>query len=335
MFVVEKGFVKMEKTPKISIVIPVYNVERYIGKCLSSLLEQTFQDFEIIAVNDGSTDESLKILRQFEKEYDCIKVLDQENRGISEARNRGMELASGEYLCFVDSDDFTAPCYLQRLYELCEENKADIAGCSYYFRFVEKDFVVQYPFRCKGVFTRKKAIKKLLHDCSVQSLVWNKLFKRSLFVDNGICFQTMCFEDLAVMNRVFAKANRVAITNQPLYYYNKHSGSTLAVMSAKKINDFIRSICMVRTFLQDTGDWKTYCRSYRVLSFKTGFCCMAYLFKIHKGKKKGLWRNLRTLMKLVRYCNSSEFEPVRSISDMEDYILEPGSKELVKEDCSN
>ena len=155
----EERTLRMENTPRISVIIPVYNVEKYLGKCLSSLVEQTFRDFEIIAVNDGSTDHSLEILRRFEENYDFITVIDQENKGISLSRNRGMDIARGEYLCFVDSDDFVAPCYLQRLYELCQENKADIACCSYYFRFVDWNFIIQYPFRCKGVYTRRQAMK--------------------------------------------------------------------------------------------------------------------------------------------------------------------------------
>ena len=311
---------RMENTPRISVIIPVYNVEKYLGKCLSSLVEQTFRDFEIIAVNDGSTDHSLEILRRFEENYDFITVIDQENRGISLSRNRGMDIARGEYLCFVDSDDFVAPCYLQRLYELCEENKAEIACCSYYFRFV-------------GIYTRKQAMKRLLHDFSLQSLVWNKLFKRSLFEEKKIRFPKMCFEDLAVMNQVFASAERVAITNEPLYYYNKHSGSTLATINAKKINDFLRSIAMVRTSLEDSGEFRNYRRSYWLLTQKTALCCRSYLFKIHREKKaKGLYRNIRNLNRAVKYCNSDTFMPVHYAHEFADSVLEPGSKELLEED---
>lgn len=324
---------RMENTPRISVIIPVYNVEKYLGKCLSSLVEQTFRDFEIIAVNDGSTDHSLEILRRFEENYDFITVIDQENRGISLSRNRGMDIARGEYLCFVDSDDFVAPCYLQRLYELCEENKAEIACCSYYFRFVNWDFIIQYPFRCKGIYTRKQAMKRLLHDFSLQSLVWNKLFKRSLFEEKKIRFPKMCFEDLAVMNQVFASAERVAITNEPLYYYNKHSSSTLATINAKKINDFLRSIAMVRTSLEDSGEFRNYRRSYWLLTQKTALCCRSYLFKIHREKKaKGLYRNIRNLNRAVKYCNSDTFMPVHYAHEFADSVLEPGSKELLEED---
>ena len=107
------------KAPTVSIIIPVYNVEKFLRKCLTSLVEQTFQDREIIAVNDGSTDHSLDILREFEQKYDFITVIDQKNRGMSKARNRGLSLARGEYICFIDSDDYVAPNFLERLYNAC------------------------------------------------------------------------------------------------------------------------------------------------------------------------------------------------------------------------
>ena len=128
----------------------------------------------------------------------------------------------------------------------------------------------------------------LLHDFSLQSLVWNKLFKRSLFEEKKIRFPKMCFEDLAVMNQVFAGADRVAISNEPLYYYNKHSASTLATIDAKKINDFLRSIAMVRTALEESGEFRKYRRSYWLLTRKphcvAGRICLRF---IGKRKPKG------------------------------------------------
>lgn len=123
---------------------------------LTSLVEQTFQDREIIAVNDGSTDHSLDILREFEQKYDFITVIDQKNRGMSKARNRGLSLARGEYICFIDSDDYVAPNFLERLYNACVENDAQISCCYYYYLFPNSGFTFEYPFRCNGVFTAKR-----------------------------------------------------------------------------------------------------------------------------------------------------------------------------------
>jgi len=297
------------KDPKISVVIPVYNVEPFVGKCLSTLVHQTFQDFEIIAVNDGSKDGSLAILREFERNYVNMVVIDQPNAGMSMARNRGMEAARGEYLCFVDSDDYVSPYFLEELYRAVSENGADIACCYYYYHFVRSDVLYKYPFRCHGVFSRDVAMNKLLHDTQIQSLVWNKIYKRSLFTDYGITFPTMAFEDLATANKLFSHANKVVVVDKALYYYNQQSTSTLATINADKINDFIRATAMVRATLESVGVYSDYEKAYRALCRKTGMCCLYYVLKMHLRERKGAncLSNLNRVRRGIHYCGSKQF----------------------------
>ena len=310
----------------ISVVIPVYNVDKYVGKCLSSLVEQTYRDFEIIAVNDGSQDNSLEILRHFEHRYDFVTVIDKENGGMSSARNAGMEIARGEYIAFVDSDDFVAPTYLEELYNACVENGADISCCYYYYRFVENDFLFEYPFRCHGVYGNQEAMNKLLRDVQIQSLVWNKLYRRSLFADHGITFPAMCFEDMAIANRVFAHAMRVAVLDRPLYYYNQRPSSTLATMNANKINDFIRAIAMVRVSLERNGLFKKYRKSYLALTRKTCNCCYLYVLKLHSDKKcmRGCMANMRRVSRAIKRYTAEEFSPsMTSFGEWRDVVAAP------------
>lgn len=313
-------------SPMISVVIPVYNVDKYVGKCLSSLVEQTYRDFEIIAVNDGSTDNSLDILRHFEQKYDFITVIDKKNGGMSSARNAGMKIARGEYLSFVDSDDFVAPTFLEELYNACERYGADIACCYYYYRFVENDFLFEYPFRCHGVYNNQEAMNKLLRDTQIQSLVWNKLYRRSLFADYGITFPSMCFEDMATANRVFAHAKRVVVLDRPLYYYNQQPSSTLATMNANKINDFIRAIAMVRISLEKNGLFEKYKKSYLALTRKTCNCCYLYVLKLHSGKKcmRGCMANMRRVSKAIKRYTSDEYSPsLTSFGELRDIVAAP------------
>jgi uncharacterized protein (DUF362 family) len=128
-------------------------------------------------------------------------------------------------------------------------------------------------------------MNKLLRDVQIQSLVWNKIYKRSLFTDYDIKFPTMCFEDMAVANKVFAHANRIVVLDRPLYYYNQHPTSTLATMNADKINDFIRAIAMVRISLERNGLYEKYKKSYLALTRKTCGCCYMYVLKLHNEKK--------------------------------------------------
>lgn len=314
--------------PKISVVIPVYNVEKYVGKCLISLEEQTFRNFEIIAVNDGSKDDSLEILRHFESKYDNITVIDKKNEGVSQARNAGMKLAKGEFLTFVDSDDYVAPTFLEELYDACVQYGADISCCYYYFHFVDSDFLFEYPFRCKGVFSRGKAMEKLLRDVQIQSLVWNKLYRRSLFTDNQITFPSMCFEDMATANKLFAHANRIAVLDRPLYYYNQHSVSTLATMNANKINDFIRAIAMVRISLEKNGLYGKYKKSYLALTRKTCNCCYLYVLKMHGEKKcmRGCMTNMRRVSKAIRTYTSDKISS-KALLEFSDVVASPETLE--------
>lgn len=311
--------------PLISVIIPVYNVEKYVGKCLVSLVEQTFRDFEVIAVNDGSTDDSLDILRHFENKYDFIHVVHQKNAGMSQARNAGMKQARGTYFAFVDSDDYVAPTYLQELYEACVEYHADISCCYYYYHFIDSDILFEYPFRCHGVYTRQKAMDKLLRDMQIQSLVWNKLYKSSLFRDYGITFPSMCFEDMATANKIFQHAETVVVLDRPLYYYNQHSMSTLATINANKINDFIRAMAMVRDSLEKNGLYEKYRKSYLALTRKTCNCCYLYVLKMHGEKKcmRGCMTNMRRISKAMRYYTADRINSADLLRQLPDVVVPP------------
>ncbi|MFR2561586.1 MAG: glycosyltransferase [Anaeromassilibacillus sp.] len=318
------------KAPTVSIIIPVYNVEKFLRKCLSSLVEETFQDREIIAVNDGSTDHSLDILREFEQKYDFITVIDQKNRGMSKARNRGLSLARGEYICFIDSDDYVAPNFLERLYNACVENDAQISCCYYYYLFPNSGFTFEYPFRCSGVLTREEAMNKLLRDMQIQSLVWNKMYKRSLFTDYNIQFPSIAFEDMATANRVFAHAERIAVLDEPLCYYVQRSG-TLATINASKINDFIRAVAMVCAYL-----WKRAASSANTAELsRTDAKNNPVLLLVcapHAHEKKsmrGCLANMRRINRAMRHYTAESFDPLSP--QLPDVVCAPTDKKLEKD----
>lgn len=122
----------MNSKIKVSVIIPIYNVERYLNKCITSVLDQTLKDIEIVLVNDGSTDGSYKIIEEYENKYKNIKVINKENGGLSSARNAGLEIAEGKYITFLDSDDYIMNDYLENLYVSAEKNNSDMAVCGQY-----------------------------------------------------------------------------------------------------------------------------------------------------------------------------------------------------------
>ncbi len=314
-----------ENTPEISVIIPVYNVEKFIGRCLLSLVGQTFRSYEVIAVNDGSTDSSGDILRSFAEKYDFIKVIDQKNAGASKARNAAIRAARGKYFSFVDSDDYVAPTFLEELYYACKDYDADISCCYYYFHYIENDLLLEYPFRCKGVLDRTQAMKKLLHDVQIQSLLWNKLYRRELFTDYNITFPSMCFEDIATLDKIFLHANRVVVLDRPLYYYNQHASSTLATISTEKINDFVQSMAMVRLSLEGNGVYEKYKKSFKAMLNKTCGCCHLYIMQIHAEKKcfRGFLANIRRVDRILRELSEEDFDTSAFVRERPDIVAEP------------
>ena len=121
--------------PKVSVIIPVYNVEKYLSECLDSVVNQTLKDIEIICVNDGSPDGSAEILEEYAQKDNRIKVITQENRGVSEARNSGLKIASGEYIAFLDSDDYIDLKFFEQLYKRGIESNSDVVVCENIYRF--------------------------------------------------------------------------------------------------------------------------------------------------------------------------------------------------------
>lgn len=208
---------------KISIIVPVYNTEKYLSKCLNSLIKQTYKDIEIIVVNDGSKDKSLEIAKKFAKQDNRIKVFNKENGGLSSARNFGIEKASGEYIGFVDSDDYTKENMFEILYNMIKEANAKIAICGWYL--VEDNQIRTCNFKCKKlVLNDEQAIDMLLNHVSFDNFACNKLFHRALFKD--VIFPVgELLEDLSTIYKLIHEAKVIVVDSNPLYYYVLHSNS--------------------------------------------------------------------------------------------------------------
>ena len=192
---------------KVSIIVPVYNVEKYLKRCLDSLVNQTLKDIEIICVNDGSTDGSLAILDEYVRNDDRIVVINQENSGLSVARNNGIGVAKGEYLGFVDSDDWVSEDYFEKLHNSAIQNNAEIAvgGIIRLHRFNRRKFLTFD----KEIVTSDINLKFELCDMPEKSYVWNKIYKSSKLKEIGLKFEEgIVFEDCI-------------FTPQALFYFDK------------------------------------------------------------------------------------------------------------------
>lgn len=259
------------KKPEISVIIPVYNNEKFLTKTLNSLFKQSFKNFELILINDGSTDSSLSIMHAFQNKFSDCKILDIKNQGVSHARNLGIEISRGNYISFIDGDDFVSKNFLRTLYSDLIINDADVSCCNYCFYYPKIKLKIPDFFALStGTYEPKKILKSLIFDLRIHSFVWNKLWKRSLFIKNNIKFPDTCFEDTAVLPILFYDAKKISVNSAPLYYYTQHSGSTVAAgcMNEKKINDFITSFEKIKSFLKSKNDYDYYRKSHVFLGYK-------------------------------------------------------------------
>ncbi|WP_369013317.1 glycosyltransferase family 2 protein [Flavobacterium anhuiense] len=209
---------------KVSVVIPVYNAKNYLHDCIKSLLSQTFVDCEFIFVNDGSTDNSLEIIQKYQEDDIRIKLINQENKGIAEARNAGIEIASGEYIGFLDNDDFVKVDFLENLYKKAAERYLDILVSKTILGRDGKYVIKDHGFSTDLIFAKdliqEQIIPNLLKTEDLFA-VWNKIYKRTFLLENNIRFpdDRVIEEDNIFNIQAFNKAEKVLFIEYAGYYY--------------------------------------------------------------------------------------------------------------------
>ena len=205
--------------PLLTVVIPVYNVEKYLKRCVESVLVQGWHNYDILLVDDGSTDRSPQICDDYVKVYDFISVIHKENGGLSEARNTGISQAKGEYVYFPDSDDWLEPDAFMALAEVLESQKFDIISFNREFVKGEEDAIVSEP-EVTQAFEGKDAFVQMLKHSYITGFANDKIYRKSLFIDNNILFpKGKYYEDLGTNYKLFLSAKKVYATNQKYYHY--------------------------------------------------------------------------------------------------------------------
>lgn len=238
----------------ISIIVPVYNVESYLKRCVDSLLSQTIHNYEILLIDDGSTDESGYICDIYSKKYSFVKTFHKENGGLSDARNYGIDRASGAYLTFVDSDDYVRNDYLEILYNLIIINKADISIGVWKEVYDDGSEKTIYPNRKKIEITddNNVMLEKMLYQKLFDTSACAKLYKKELFCK--IKFpKGKLYEDLATIYKTFLLAKRISYTNEPIYYYYKRINSITNSCFKEKDLDLLE---ISETLLNDINNYE-------------------------------------------------------------------------------
>ncbi|MBR4592825.1 MAG: glycosyltransferase [Elusimicrobiaceae bacterium] len=243
--------------PKISVLIPVYNAEKYLPACLQSICAQTFKDFEIVCLDDGSCDGSVQWLRTMQSHEPRLRIITQANAGVAAARNRLLKQARGEYIAFIDADDLVKPEYLEKLYAAAQVNRADIAKC--FFQEISEDGLQVSSAHCGSLFYQKPSQTLLsrfvcgYHD----SVVWGKLFRRSWLHDEKISFfEGRIAEDLPFVVESFMQAHDIVVVPQFLYFYRKGLAASITAQSEKMRVDQLKNLLDLQGVLQKRNWWK-------------------------------------------------------------------------------
>ncbi len=313
--------------PKVSVIVPIYNVEKYLAKCLFSLVKQSFKDFEVLLINDGTPDNSMKIAEKFADKDKRFIIFNKPNGGLSDARNFGLDRAKGEFVVFVDSDDYVHRDYLKVLYSECVRNNADMSYCRFWHAFVRFGVFVPSFNPKKGVLSRDNAMNLILTDKLLHSYAWNKMYRRSLFSDNNIKYPSMYFEDIATSPKLIFHSNKVAVSDRFLYYYVKRPGSILATMNSKKIDDLMLSILMCRNYIQNRNEYQKFKRAIKHISKKMELINIYSILRLHVITKnfRDCKNNFEINKKMYRYINSPHFMPTDDEPRFPFHIIQPDS----------
>ncbi len=235
--------------PKVSVIVPVYNVEKYIDKCLKSLVNQTLSDIEIIVVNDGSTDNSETIIKQYlEKYQNKIKYVTKQNGGLSDARNYGMKFATGEYIAFLDSDDYVDNTIYEKMYNKATEEQCDFVECDFIWKYSKKEIK-----DCGEIYNNKH---EMLEKARV--VAWNKLIKRELLINNKIEFpKGLRYEDIEFFYKLLPHINKCGFVKEFLIYYVQRENSIVNTQN-ERTKEIFTVFDNVINYYKENGYYEDY-----------------------------------------------------------------------------
>ena len=277
---------------KISIIIPVYNVEKYLSRCLDSVINQTMSELEIICVNDGSTDKSGEILSDYASKDKRLIVINQENQGISVARNKALEFSTGEYVGYIDSDDWVDLDYYEKLYKSAIENNSEIVAAEI-LRCNDKKASPIIQFDKEQTITD---FSEKLRICDVPDscFVWNKIYKRDFLINSGIKFiPKIIYEDILFTPKIILKSNRLSTVTNTYYHYYRHKNTLVRKQSEKAKQDKQMSQIKLEEFFKehniDVSSWTTNIQKTKIFGIT-----------VYKTKTKNK-KTQHTLLNLIKW----------------------------------
>lgn len=271
--------------PKLSIIVPVYNVEKYLDKCLERILNSTYKDFELIVINDGTKDNSEQIITKYldnEKYKDKITYISKENSGLSDTRNLGMSKAKGEYIAFVDSDDYIQTTMYETMMNKALEKNYDIVACDVklVYEDSDKEKIISSAYE-KNLFNKDEIKQTML---TYYPVVWNKIYKKSLL--EGIEFSKgVWYEDMEFNLKVYPRINSIGVVKEPLYNYLQR-GNSITYTYNDKLYDIITNMDTVIKYYKAQGIYEEYKEELEYLYLRYAYATFPKRLAKCKDKKK-------------------------------------------------
>lgn len=333
-------YYQMKDKSLISVIVPVYNAEKNLSKCVNSILEQTYDNIEIILVNDGSKDNSLELCNEYKTKHSNVYVVDKANEGAGEARNAGLKIATGEYVMFIDSDDWIEPEMFSFLVSLmATESDIDTSICNYYIEGVNgesrvKSVLMDIPEKFWITKDVSKCIS-ILDDTGKFNYLWNRLYKKSIIDENKICFekQFVTGEDLDFNLKYFRHVHKCAISNKPMYHYIKDGVDSLCARYKDNLYCIVTELSQRRYELyNDFGMLKD--QSYKLIYERTYVdyirSCIPNMYRSNAPlKRKDRLKQMKQIFndtKLIEYIKN--YNSKDRISKVFSLLLKIGSPRL-------
>ena len=274
--------------PKVSLIIPVYNVENYIEKCLNSVVNQTLKDMEVIIVNDGSKDSSKQKIEKYLKKYPGIKYLEKENGGLSDARNYGMQYATGEYIAFLDSDDYVEETMYEEMYNMAQKEAADMVECN---------FIWEYPDKKRedigAVYNSKREMVE-----KARVVAWNKLIKRELLEKTGVKFPIgLRYEDVEFFYKLVPYLEKVSFVKKCFVHYIQR-GNSIANTQNIRTKEIFTVLQNVISYYRENGFYDEYKDELEFIYVRFLLCSsLKRMCKIQNKEERNLaldetWNNI-------------------------------------------
>ncbi len=304
------------KAQNISVIVPVYNIAKYLPKCIESIINQTYNAIEILLINDGSTDESGKICDEYAKKDNRIKVIHQNNQGISATRNTGIKASTCDYIVFIDSDDYINEDYLETLYNCITKTNSDVASVNY--NVIKQDGTILYNGSKETELKENELItiegtniiKELLSQKILKNFVWNKIYKKSIICEFQVGIN---YEDMAFTLEVLSKASKVSFINKSCYNYVKRDDSITATISEENLQDFGKAIeeryKIVKKKFKEL-------EPYNIYAFLESSLALSTKYVITERKYKTIEKQVTKFNKiLLNYLKENEEEFFKLLND--------------------